>query len=192
MENLEEQAKILFACENPPGKTEVAGSQDALGILLPGINRLDYSGEYWPTKIDSLHDEETLSWLESVIYLKPLGPRSKGMSILDKTQVTQQKVKNLAQAAQECWESINCRCLTGLAKTITSSFQAQVAMFPKMVTPIVDTAIEELPSAALGYKIAGAGGGGYLIVVSETPLEGTMQIGIRRPKRVTCSEIPSK
>ncbi|HTN74730.1 MAG TPA: hypothetical protein VL096_05765, partial [Pirellulaceae bacterium] len=34
-----EIAELLFACENPPGKLPISGSQDALGIALPCANR---------------------------------------------------------------------------------------------------------------------------------------------------------
>jgi cytidyltransferase-like protein len=38
----EQIAKILFSYENPPGTINIAGSQDALGIVLPGLNKLHY------------------------------------------------------------------------------------------------------------------------------------------------------
>lgn len=46
-EETEDLALMLFGAENPPGCKYVAGSQDALGLMLPGVNRLDYNGEYW-------------------------------------------------------------------------------------------------------------------------------------------------
>lgn len=39
-------AKILFCCDNPPGTTEVSGTQDAIGLVFPGLARSDYAGEY--------------------------------------------------------------------------------------------------------------------------------------------------
>src|ERR1039457_1115889 len=60
----EKLAKMLFCYENPPGTREFSGSQDALGIVLSGLNRLDYRGGYWPAKITPVEDEETLHWLE--------------------------------------------------------------------------------------------------------------------------------
>lgn len=35
-------ASMLFGYENPPGTMEIAGSQDAIGIVLPGVNYLYY------------------------------------------------------------------------------------------------------------------------------------------------------
>ena len=37
---LEQNAKLLFGAENPPGKDYVSGSQDHIGLLFPGVNRL--------------------------------------------------------------------------------------------------------------------------------------------------------
>ena len=35
-----ENAKILFGAENPPGTKYISGSQDHIGLLMPGVNRL--------------------------------------------------------------------------------------------------------------------------------------------------------
>ena len=44
---------------------------------------------------------------------------------------------------------------------------------------IVDM-IEKYQDTALGWKISGAGGGGYLILVSDQPIADAFQIIIRR------------
>jgi mevalonate kinase len=40
--------------------------------------------------------------------------------------------------------------------------------------------IEKYRDTALGWKLSGAGGGGYIILVSEMPIENAIQIRIRR------------
>jgi cytidyltransferase-like protein len=47
----EKLAKTLFCFENPPGSKYISGSQDSLGITMPGLNRFHYEGNYWPKKI---------------------------------------------------------------------------------------------------------------------------------------------
>ncbi|NLU38977.1 MAG: cytidyltransferase, partial [Bacteroidales bacterium] len=53
-------------------------------------------------------------------------------------------------------------------------------MFPAMINPQVQKAIDEYKDGALAWKLAGAGGGGYLILVSEEPVKGAMRIKVRR------------
>ena len=61
----EKLAKLLFSYENPPGTTEFSGSQDSIGLVFPGLNRLDYRGGFWPEKITSVNDPKILRWLET-------------------------------------------------------------------------------------------------------------------------------
>ncbi len=60
------------------------------------------------------------------------------------------------------------------------SFEAQVNMFPLMKSKTVRNTIDLYKDKALGWKLAGAGGGGYLVLVSEEPVENAIRIRIRR------------
>ncbi len=71
----EKLAKILFAYDNPPGTKVISGSQDAIGIVFPGLAKAYYDGTFWPSKIDRLGHESALKFVESNLYLVPLGPR---------------------------------------------------------------------------------------------------------------------
>jgi mevalonate kinase len=53
-------------------------------------------------------------------------------------------------------------------------------MFPNMVDEKLLDTITELSKNTLGHKLSGAGGGGYLILVSDTPIANAIQIKIRR------------
>lgn len=177
----EKLAKILFACENPPGTNEFSGSQDALGILLPGVSRLYYSAEYWPQRIDNLCNEATLSWLEELVCLKPLGPRPEGFCVLGDTSITVAKAAELAEAAEACWGAILRQDERALGDAMLRSFQAQVSMFPRMVDRRIEAIAESFRPRSLGMKLTGAGGGGYLMMVSQEPIEGCLRVKIRRP-----------
>lgn len=176
----EQTAKILFSFENPPGTKEVAGSQDALGIVLPGLNKLNYNGHYWPESINSVHDETVLSWLEQHLYLVSLGPRASGYSVLDETRITALGAQALAQAADDCWDAIQNRHLQAFGNALRRSFEAQISMFPHMADAEIFKMIDLYRDQALGWKLSGAGGGGYLVLVSEKPIERAIQIKIRR------------
>ena len=53
-------------------------------------------------------------------------------------------------------------------------------MFPGMVNPVIQETIDRYKKEALGWKISGAGGGGYLVLVSPKPVENAISITIRR------------
>ncbi|NIV40623.1 MAG: cytidyltransferase, partial [Anaerolineae bacterium] len=60
------------------------------------------------------------------------------------------------------------------------SFDAQIAMFPNMMNEMVEKLIHQYKDMALGWKLSGAGGGGYLILVSDKPIDGAVRVIARR------------
>jgi cytidyltransferase-like protein len=176
----EKLAKMLFCYENPPGTREFSGSQDALGIMLPGLNRLDYRGGYWPARITPVDDEEILHWLEEHLHLVPLGPRQSGFQVLKSARITPAKVRALASAADHCWDAIRKRNLAEFGRRFRESFEAQVSLFPKMADQNVRSAIALYAEKSLGWKLSGAGGGGYLVLVGRHDIRGAIKIKIRR------------
>lgn len=174
-------SKVLFSYENPPGTKQVAGSQDALGIVMPALNKFEYSDEnYWPNNFETIEDEEILSWIENILHLIPLDPRHQDYDVLANTKITNVGAKLLADAAIGCWKSIQQKDIKTFGKYFLDSFHAQIDMFPNMVDTITTEMIEKYKNQAYGYKLSGAGGGGYLILVSDQPIENAIKIKIRR------------
>ncbi len=176
----ERLAELLFRYENGPGKHEVSGAQDAIGICMPGLTRHYYNNNYWPESIESIHDEDILSWLENHLYLVLLWPRESGLNLLKETYINEENVKALTEAADRAWEAILKKDLNALARAYNDSFDAQVRMFPAMTPPQVEQAFSKYKEQALACKLAGAGGGGYLALLSEKPVENAIRIKIRR------------
>ncbi len=176
----EKAAKILFACDNPPGKLNISGSQDAIGIVFPGLNKLYYEGEYWPTRIDSKWDEDMLLWLESHLFLIPIPPRPEGFEVLAEQHLTKEFARDLAMASEDVWNAILQKDLEKLGSAMTASLMAQCKMFPMMWTSSFDSVIAPHRSQIKGYKISGAGGGGYIVVVSDDPKVEWERIHIKR------------
>jgi cytidyltransferase-like protein len=174
------QARLLFSFENPPGTTEISGSQDSIGIVYPGLNRLHYAGGYWPARIDSIHEEAVLRFIEDHLYLVPLGPRSDGYSVLQDTRVDAAGAKALAEAAEACWNAVQRLDAASFGAAVRTSFEAQVAMFPHMVDEAIRQRIEAYRSRAMGWKLSGAGGGGYLVLVATTAIPDALRLTIRR------------
>jgi cytidyltransferase-like protein len=176
----EKTARMLFAYENPPGTREISGSQDSIGIVYPGLNRLDYNGEYWPNQITSVDDEEILRWLEERLHLVTLGPRKSDFRVRKDARITPARVRALAAAAEGCWQAILARNEKEFGRQMRASFEAQISMFSRMMDHNARTAIKQYAGKSIGWKLSGAGGGGYLVLVSQRAIPGTIQIKIRR------------
>lgn len=182
LEKPEKLAEILFKFENTPGSKIISGAQDAIGICMPGLTRHYYNDGYWPTKFESIHHESILNWLEEHIYMVLLWPRENNLDLLKETFINKENVKSLADAAEEVWEAIQNKDLEKFAEGFLKSFHAQIKMFPAMVNEKILKEIEKYKEKAIAWKLAGAGGAGYLILVSDKPIDGAMRINIRRRK----------
>ncbi len=180
--NKEILAKTLFSFENPPGTKVVSGSQDSIGIVFPGVNKLNYEKEsYWPESIEPETNNEILEFIENHLWFITLTPRIGDFNVLADTKINQPNAKNLADAAIKCWQAIKSRDLELFGLAFRESFEAQVVMFPYMLNPDITEIIETYKNDALGWKLSGAGGGGYLVLVSEKPVKNAVQIRIVRP-----------
>jgi len=176
----EKLAKTLFCFENPPGSKYISGSQDSLGITMPGLNKFKYEGGYWPTEINSVNDSELLDWIEERIWMIPLYPRNNSYDVLADQNIDTEGATRLSVATDKCWQGLIDRNAQVVGKAMTESFEAQISMFPNMLTNGVLEQIDQFRNRVLGWKLSGAGGGGYLIFFSENSVENAIQIRIRR------------
>ena len=175
----EQNASLLFGAENPPGKDYISGSQDHIGLLYPGVNRLDYNGGYWPEKIESTVDEETCKWLSDVIHLVPLEPRPQGYDPLKIMTLENTIVKELGEAGEKCWEAIMKKDIAMLGKSMTDTLLSWKKMLPLTVP---DWVMQEFETKYLPYypgAITSGSGGGYMMVASEKAVPGAIKIKVR-------------
>lgn len=183
-------ARLVFCFENSPERTEghVSGAQDAIGICVPGLCRHYYDNNFWPKKIEICRDEMTLRFLEQHLVMIPIEPRKPGCSVVEGKNLSLEKVKALADAADKCWDAIMRRNIDDFAAAYKASFNAQIAMFPGMLNPtyigtskhdnnFITEAISKYSSMkeVFAWKLAGAGGGGYLALVVNDAKEFTVK-----------------
>jgi cytidyltransferase-like protein len=181
LENPEKLAKILFRYDNDPGTKDVSGSQDSIGITMPGINRFYYEkGEYWPSKFETISDPSVLKWLEEKLYMVTLWPRPADFVVLENTNISAENVKNLIDASVMAWDGLNKKDINIFAKGFLASFNSQVNMFPLMMNDKVAKVIDIHRDRAIAWKLSGAGGGGYLILISEEEIPNAIKIKIRK------------
>jgi cytidyltransferase-like protein len=174
-----ENAKILFGAENPPGTLYVAGSQDHLGLMMPGVNRLHYNGGYWPDYIQSSIDKDICDWLTSVIHLVPMKPRPDGYDPLKEMHLEKHYIRELGEAGDLCWESIIRKDVIGLGKSLSETLLSWKKILPLTVPDDIMKEMETNYFSAYPGAITSGCGGGYAIVVSEIEVPGEVRIKVR-------------
>lgn len=177
--NPEKNAKLLFGAENPPGTKYISGSQDHIGLLCPGINRLYYNGSYWPERIDSETDKDICDWLSNVLHLVPLEPRPEGYDPLKEMHLEKHLIKELGEAGNLCWESILKKDIVGLGKGMTDTFLSWKKILPFTIPDWVMNEMEAKYFPDYPGAITSGSGGGYVIVASEKEIPGAIKIKVR-------------
>jgi len=183
-------ARELYAVENK-GKAEPSGSQDMIGLVYPGINRLDYDfkvdGGVFPAHIESCNSARVARWLEKVLHLIAVEPRPKGYSPLGKKNLAPRWVARLGQSGKDCYNAIVARDAKALGASFNVNMRCWETLLPHVVRhPLLRQDLSPLLKAyqqqSLGAMYSGCGGG-YLMVVSDEPVPGAFKINIRCAKK---------
>ena len=176
----ESLAKTLFCVENPPGTERVSGSQDQLGILLPGLNKLNYDNGYWPVSIESVLDDTVLDFVEKNLWLLQLPQREDQYDVFAEQNINLESIRKLSESTEAVWQAILNKDVAAWGANTKKCFEAQLEMFPYMITNDAREAIRNYQDLAYGWKLTGAGGGGYLCLISDKEIPNAIQIRIRK------------
>jgi cytidyltransferase-like protein len=177
--DFKQNAKLLFGAENPPGKKYISGSQDHIGLLYPGVNRLCYNGNYWPERIESNTKADICDWLSDVLYLIPLEPRPDGYDPLKEMHLEKSFIKELGVAGDLCWEGIINKDIIKLGEGMTNTLLSWKKILPFTVPEWVMDVLESKYFPNYPGAITSGSGGGYVIVASEKEVEGAIKIRVR-------------
>ena len=176
----------LYAAENA-GKAEPSGSQDMIGLVYPGINRLDYDfkveGGIFPAHIESLNQARVARWLERVLWLLPIAPRPDGYNPLGEKQLEAKWIARLGQTGKDCFAAIRTMDAAALGASMNDCMACWEKLLPQTVRHPAITVDLKAILRAYQRRFAGAMysgcGGGYLFVVSKDPVPGGLQVSIR-------------
>lgn len=192
-----------------------AGCQDHCGLFFPGINKLDFDGRNWPSTVTHLNDtsdpvqSELFKWLESVLYIvkvpfiaRPEGYNSQKINkVTDESIPIQQRrnmVRDLSIASDTVWKGLISQNASLLGRGLSDTMKAWKEMLPYTVDPFLNDPVMskklldfwtkyDAPHTS-GCLFSGAGGG-YLMIISETPIEGAEKISINHDP--ICRPCPS-
>ena len=90
--------------------------------------------------------------------------------------INEKSIRKLAESAELCWQAIQNRDTSDWGKTVSQCFDAQLEMFPAMVTEEILAMRDKYRSQVCGCKMTGSGGGGYMILISEKPVPNALEI----------------
>jgi hypothetical protein len=182
----EELVRELYHAEND-GQAEPSGSQDMIGLVYPGINRLDYDyavqGGVFPSHIETLVEAGPARWLEKVLHLLPVEPRPEGYNPLGEKHLEPEWIARLGQTGKECFEAIERRNVEALGASLNQTMACWEKLLPQVLKhPLIKLDLkallqvyqEEYP----GAMYSGCGGG-YLIVASEEEVPGALRVTVR-------------
>ena len=182
----DELVRELYEAENK-GKAEPSGSQDMIGLVYPGVNRLDYDisihGGVFPSHIESCNRPKVARWLSKVLHLIAVEPRPEGYSPLGVKNLDPKWVARLGQSGKDCYDAILDMDVKRLGKSLNLTMKCWETILPQVVRhprlrvdlmPILQAYQQQYP----GAMYSGCGGG-YLIVVSEEPVPGAFQVEVR-------------
>ena len=181
-----ELARELYAAENQ-GKTEPSGSQDMIGLVYPGVNRLDYDftfdGGIFPAHIESCNRVKVARWLEKMLHLIPVEPRPEGYHPLGEKNLEPQWVARLGQSGRDCFAAIVKMDGRALGASLNLNMKCWETLLPHVVRhPLIRLDLMALLKAYqkqyLGAMYSGCGVG-YLIVVSHEPVPGAFKVKVR-------------
>jgi hypothetical protein len=176
----------LYDAENR-GRVEPSGSQDMIGLVYPGINRLDYDhtvhGGVFPGHIESLNDAKVACWLEQVLQILPVAQRPEGYNPLGVKNLVPEHVQRLGQTGRDCFEAIRRMDSQALGRSFNECMRCWETILPQTVRhPLLAMDLAALlhfyQSQYTGAMFSGCGGG-YLFVVSDRPVPGAFNVKIR-------------
>jgi cytidyltransferase-like protein len=172
-------ARLLFGAENPPGSVYVSGSQDHLGLLVPGISRLDYNGDYWPECIETINDSDTCEWLSEVLNLVELKPRPMGYNPIESRNLDKNLVRRLGESGRACFDAIRRKDVKSLGESMKESLLCWSEMLPATVPEWIMQEVNSNYFNKYSGAITSGAGGGYIVFPSESKEIDTLKIKIR-------------
>jgi hypothetical protein len=176
----------LYWAEND-GKDEPSGSQDMIGLVYSGVSRLDYDaaveGGRFPAHVESNREPEIARWVEQVFHLVPINQRPAGYSPLGIRNLEPAWIAQLGQTGKDCFDAIVNTDIRGVGAAMNHCMRCWELILPHTVQhPVINIDLKGIlswfQSRYPGAMYSGCGGG-YMIVVSEKPVPGSMRVRVR-------------
>ena len=187
--NRAELVRELYETENK-GKADPSGSQDMIGLIYPGVNRLDYDYNYeggvFPCHIETNNDPKIAQWLSRVIHIVTVMPRPEGYHPLGVKNLDPKWIQRLGQSGKDCFDAIVKMDAKALGESFNENMRCWDTILPQnfnntLLTHDLLDLLDYYQRSYTGAMYSGCGGG-YLYVVSEEPVPGAFHATVRVAK----------
>lgn len=181
-----ELVRELYEEENR-NQVDPSGAQDMIGLIYPGINRLDFDSSHedglYPRHIESCNDPEVARWLQEHIWVLPVLQRPDRYNPLEIKNLDPEWIRRLGRSGRDCYDAILAMDAKALGGSMNECMLCWEKILPRVVAhPVIPIDLVEL----LGYyqdRYPGAMfsgcGGGYFFIVSEDPVPGAFRVTVR-------------
>jgi hypothetical protein len=140
----------------------------------------------FPSHIETLNEARSGRWLEKVLYLLPVEPRPDGYNPLGEKNLNPRWISRLGQTGKDCFNAIKNRDIDALGASLNETMLCWEKLLPHVVRhPLIKFDLPRLLKVYQrnfpGAMFSGCGGG-YLLVVSNKPVPGALQVTVRITK----------
>ena len=169
------------------GYGPAADKQDMIGLIHPGISRLDYDatheGGIFPRHIERCVGRDVADWIERTIHLIPVAPRPDGYNPLGEKHLDPKIIAELGRTGRDCFDAIVSRDVHTLGDSMNRCMRCWESLLPHTVrhpTIHIDLVarLREYQSRYPGAMYSGCGGG-YLYVASDEPIADAIKVRVR-------------
>lgn len=182
----EQLVRELYAAEND-GRADPSGSQDMIGLLYPGLSRLDYDasihGGVFPSHVETCRDEAVARFVERAIQVIAVAPRPPGYGPLGRKHLEPATIARLGRTGRDCFDALLRQDVAALGRSMNDCMDCWTSLLPDVVEhPTLELDLVTLLRAYQrrypGAMYSGCGGG-YLYVASDEPVPGAFRVTVR-------------
>jgi len=182
----EELVRLLYREENGDSP-EPSGSQDMIGLIYPGVSRLDYDagfeGGFFPRHIENCRDPVIARWLEDHIRMVPVAPRPESYNPLEVRNLDPGLIRDLGRTGRDCYTAILEKNPRDLGRSMNLCMELWEAILPGTVrhsslTVDLKGILRYYQDRYDGAMYSGCGGG-YLYVVCSGDIPGGLRVKVR-------------
>ncbi len=182
-----EYAKIASHVEMEMAQSS-AGFQDQYASATGGLTLLEFSKSglvrQSPASPDTLSERSNLAWLdEQIVFVRVNGSRDSNR-ILSEIRFEDTKVRNLQieirDLVSDAINSINSRDIESLGAILHRNWELKKLISPASTSSDVDDLYKEgIEQGALGGKLLGAGGSGYIVFIVKSKIDFLAKMGLK-------------